>query len=230
MATALNEKVSILSDLEDLPQIHRPDFPSEEIQPKHVLELVLAVQSNILKLKKFKGRTRIPPIVRIKKPADVLRIIMACNIILDSLVHKKITPSYPFLMTQHLESILTDAIVQIGRVEPKSSFKRYNTVAPKDVFINAEIMYKTLTTTSHLKFNVDFPLRPYYLPYKENDIKPIHVFTVSVMNVVLLKDLLRRYGLNVRKRDILPLSPNITPSHVYAAYEKILFLTRFFIM
>jgi len=47
---------------------------------------------------------------------------------------------------------------------------------------------------------------------------------------VLFNDLIRRYGIPQYNNVNLPAPSGMTPAHIYAEYEKILFLTYFFIM
>ena len=87
IATAVNEKVGILIDIEGLPEIKRPNFPNENIQPKDVLQLIEVIQNNILKLKPEVEFKRV--IVKGKSPSDVLRILVRINLLLDNLVDKQ---------------------------------------------------------------------------------------------------------------------------------------------
>jgi hypothetical protein len=229
IASALNEKVAILSSFTGKNSIIRPKFPSSDIQPKHVLALVLAIQQNLLNLKTDNSLSSTSNSIKGKKPVDVLRIILACNLLIDRLIDKQLTPEHPMFIAERIKYTLSAAIKASNKVEPDSQFAIYNNVEPRNVFANAEILFKTLSNTTRLRFNVSFPQRPFYLPYQESDIKPIHVFTVSTINEILLKNLIRRSGYPVETTDTTKQRKNTTPGHVYAAYEQILFLTRFFI-
>jgi hypothetical protein len=229
IASALNEKVAILNSIAGIRSIIRPKFPASDIQPKHVLALVLAIQQNLLNLNPDNKLSSTSNSIKGKKPVDVLRIILACNLLIDRLIAKQLTPEHPMLIAERIKFTLSAAIKASKKVEPDSQFAIYNNVEPRNVFANTEILFKTLSNTTLLRFNVNFPQRPFYLPDQESDIKPIHVFTVSTINEILLKDLIRRSGHPVETINTTKQHKNTTPGHVYAAYEQILFLTRFFI-
>ena len=228
IATALNEKVGILIDIKGLSDIKRHDFPNENIQPKNVLQLIKVIKGNIQKLKPETEFKQI--IVKGKSPRDVLRVLIRINILLDILIDKQFPPKYLYMMVQRLKKKLTYAIAQSGRKQPKSNFELFSNVESKDLFVNAENMFKTLMNTTRLKFELDYPERPYYSPYERSEIRPYHVYTITVMNIVLFNDLIRRYGIPQYNNVNLPVSSGMTPAHIYAEYEKILFLTYFFIM
>jgi len=228
IATALNEKVGILIDIEGLSGVKRHDFPNENIQPKNVLQLIRVIQNNIQILKPETEFKRI--IVRGKSPRDVLHVLIRINLLLDNLIDKELSTKYLYMMVQRLNKNLTYAIAQSGRKQPKSNFELFSKVESKDLFVNAENMFKILMNTTRLKFELDYPERPYYSPYDRSEIRPYHVYTITVMNIVLFNDLIRRYGIPQYNNVNLPAPSGMTPAHIYAEYEKILFLTYFFIM
>lgn len=228
IATALNEKVAMLMDIEGLSDIKKNIFPSEEIKPKNVLQLIKVIQKNIQKLRPKTKSKRIT--VQGKSPRDVLRVLIRTNLLLDNLVDKKFSTKHLYNMVQRLKENLIHAIIHSGRKQPKSQFSLFNNVESKDLFVNAENMFKTLMNTTRLKFELDYPERPYYSPYDKSEIRPYHVYTITVMNIVLFKDLIRRYGIPQYNNKKLPMTSAITPAHIYAEYEKILFLTYFFNM
>lgn len=228
IATALNEKVGVLFDIKGLSGFKHHDFPNEDIQPKNVLELIRVIQSNIQKLKPDTKFKRI--IVKGKIPRNVLRVLIKTNMLLDNLIDEKFSTRHLSMMVQRLKTNLIYAIDQSGRKPPQSNFELFRNVEPKDLFVNAENMFKTLMNTTRLKFELDYPEKPYYSPYDKSETKRYHVFTITVMNIVLFNDLIRRYGIiqlnNVTQTD----SSEMTLAHLYADYEKINFLTYFFIM
>jgi len=228
IATALNEKVEVLFDIKGLSDFKHHDLPSEDIQPKNVLQLIKVIQSNIQKLKpdtEFK-RT----IVKGKIPRNVLRVLIKTNILLDNLIDKEFSTKHLYMMVQRLKKNLMHAIAQSGRKPPKNNFELFRNVEPKDLFVNAENMFKTLMNTTRLKFELDYPETPYYSPYDKSETRPYHVFTITVMNIVLLNDLIRRYGIIQSDNVPQPVTSKVTLAHIYADYEKINFLTYFFIM
>ncbi len=228
IATALNEKVGLLMDIEGLSDIKRHAFPNEDIQPKNVLKLIKVIQSNIQKLKPETQFER--KIVQGKSPRDVLRVLIRTNLLLDNLVDKTFSPKYLYTMVQQLKKNLMHAIVQSGRRLPKSNFALFSNVESKDLFVNAENMFKTLMNTTRLKFDQDYPERPYYSPYDKSEIRPYHVYTITVMNIVLFKDLIRRYDIPQYNNEKLTISSVVSPAHIYAEYEKVLYLMYFFNM
>ncbi|SFC68836.1 hypothetical protein [Pseudoalteromonas denitrificans] len=228
ITTALNEKVAILFIKSGVTHFQRTDFPNEEIQPKHVYQLIKTVQKNIKTLFpniKFENKGN-----KEKHPADVLRMLVASNLILDELITQKLTPKYPFLVVQNLKDNLRIALKKEKKEIPIIHYEAYAHVEPRDVFINAQNLFATLANTAHLKFGIEYPKRPYYIPLNEDDIKPSHVFTVTIINQILLKDLFRRNGFSFVHPLALSAKMPITPAHVYAAYEEALLLTLFFIM
>ena len=232
ITTALNEKLAILNVLAGLPSIQPPAHPGEEIQPKHVLKLMNLVQRNLQMLVpdiKFRKKDVVG-----KRPADVLRILVSCHLSLDKLIEEQLTPKYPFLLVSQLKEVLTHAIEQTGHPVPKIPIHLYQGVKPKDVLVYAENMLKTLMGIAHLKYDVEYPSRPYYTPHDGKYTQPLHVFTVSSMNIVLLKDFIRRQGLQAhigsREGATLVTGTDITPAHVYALYEEVLYLTSYFII
>lgn len=228
IATALNEKIAILSDIEGFASIKRHNFPNESIEPKNVLQLIKVIQSNIQKLMpdiKFEG-----VIAKGKSPKDVLRVLVRINLLLDNLIDKHFSTKYLYAMVQRLKRDLTYAITQSGRTPPISNYELFNNVESKDLFFNAENMFKILMNTTRLKFDLDYPERPYYSPYDKSKIQPYHVYTITVMNIVLFNDLMRRHGIpQYDNRDSSYFS-KVTPAHIYVEYEKIMFLIYFFIM
>lgn len=228
IATALNEKVGVLMDIEGLSDIKRHAFPNEDTQPKNVLQLIKVIQHNIQKLRPETQFERI--IVHGKSPRDVLRVLIRTNLLIDNLVDKKFSPKYLYTMVQQLKKNLIHAIVQSGRRLPKSDYALFSNVESKDLFVNAENMFKTLMNTTRLKFDQDYPERPYYSPYDKSEIRPYHVYTITVMNIVLLKDLIRRYDIPQYNNEKLTISSVVSPAHIYAEYEKILYMMYFFNM
>lgn len=228
IATALNEKVAVLFDIKGLSGFKRHNFPNENIQPKNVLLLIKVIQDNIQKLKPETEFKRI--IVKGKSPRNVLRVLIKTNILLDNLIDKQFSTKHLYMMVQRLKTSLLYAIAQSGRKPPQSNFELFRNVEPKDLFVNAENMFKTLMNTTRLKFEIDYPEKPYYRPYDKSEIRPYHVFTITVMNMVLFNDLIRRYGIIQSNNVTLPVTSEMTLAHIYADYEKINFLTYFFIM
>ena len=228
MATTLNEKVAILNHLLGFPFVTRPEFPKSDIAARHIHELVKAIQKNVKQLNSETTFQSIP--VNGKDPVDVYRQIMACNLLVDTLLKNKVTPKYPLMMVQRLKEVLSYAMLQTEQNLPPSPLALYENVQPKDVFIVAENLLKLLMSSAHLKFQVNYPSRPYYVPQERHMIKPIHVFTITVVNMIILEDVIRRMELQIPKVANLPINVGITPAHVYSAYEEVSLLAHYFLL
>lgn len=228
IATALNEKVIMLNQLNNKSQHLRPDFPNKNITPSQVMDLMLAIEHN-LKVLNMDADFTVRP-VQNKRPKDVLRVLVRSNLLLDSLLDKKLLPSSPFRVLEQIEKLLVARVSDSYPSLVKQQYTLYDDVKPNDVFVNAENMFNTLMSTTSLKYGIDYPGRPYYSPYDDKQIKPIHVFTITVMNRVLLQDLMRRQG-QPNAVDYGTLSRQvIKPAHVYRKYEKSLMLMRIYLL
>ncbi|MCG7530825.1 hypothetical protein MHM98_05565 [Psychrobium sp. MM17-31] len=228
IGTALNEKILILNELGNKSQYIRPDFPSKDITPAQVLTLMLAIEHN-LKLFNIEADFT-SKVYKNKKPKDVLRVLVRCNLLLDNLLDKKILPSSPYRVVGQIEKLLTKAVQTDFPTVVKQQYPLYNSVKPNDVFVNAENMFNPLMSATSLKFGIDYPSRPYYSPYNNKHIKPIHVFTITVMNRVLLQDLMRRQGQGYLIEHNDTRIDGIEPANVYQRYEKALMLMRLYLL
>ena len=228
IATALNEKVIMLNQLNNKSQHLRPNFPNKDITPAQVLELILAIEHN-LKMFDINADFKIQ-LAKNKRPEDVLRALVRSNVLLDSLLDKKLLPSSPFSVVKQIEQLLTNQLSKQYSTLVKQQYALYDDVKPNHVFVNAENMFNSLMSTTSLKYNIDYPGRPYYSPYDNKHIEPIHVFTITVMNRVLLQDLMRRQG---HAYDVVydyQSQRVIKPTHVYQTYEKALLLMRLYLL
>ena len=224
MATALNEKLAILIDIAglDSKSVGRPGFPEGNIEPKHVLELVKTIQSNFLLLAPDSGFR--PSRVSNKAPTDVLRLILACNLIVDSMLKGTITPNYPYSLVSRLKTLL-ESLTEVKAPSFKSEL--YNKVLPAEVFIVAESISKILINTAHLTLKDKYPNKPYFNLLSNEDIRPVDVFTLTVFNWVLLMDI-THYAeppaanyIEVKKK---------SPADVYAVYQQVFYLTGYFLL
>ncbi|MGB1297730.1 MAG: hypothetical protein ACPG8A_05625 [Psychrobium sp.] len=228
IGTALNEKILILNELGNKSQYIRPGFPSQDITPAQVLTLMLAIEHN---LKLFNiDADFVTKAYKNKQPKDVLRVLVRCNLLLDNLLDKKILPSSPYRVVGQIEDLLTKAVQSDFPNVVKQQYPMYNNVKPNDVFVNAENMFNTLMSATSLKFGIDYPSRPYYSPYNNKHIKPIHVFTITVMNRVLLQDFMRRQGQSYSVKYNDSQIGGIEPANVYQRYEKALMLMRIYLL
>ena len=228
IATALNEKVIMLNQLNNKSQHLRPDFPNKDITPAQVLKLILAIEHN-LKMFDINADFKIQ-LAKNKRPEDVLRALVRSNLLLDSLLDKKLLPSSPFSVVKQIEQLLTNQLSKQYSTLVKQQYALYGDVKPNHVFVNAENMFNSLMSTTSLKYNIDYPGRPYYSPYDNKHIEPIHVFTITVMNRVLLQDLMRRQGHAYNVVYDYQYQRVIKPTHVYQTYEKALLLMRLYLL
>jgi len=227
IATALNEKIIIMNNAEHKKRLKSPDFPNKTITPKEVLSLVLAIEHN-LKILRPKSQF-LPKPVKNKRPKDVLRVLVRCNLLLDSIIENRLHPKHPYQVVGKMNNLLTRVISLKKQPLLSMSYPIYSGVKPIDVFVNAENLFKSIMSAGHLKYNIDYPRRPYYNPYDEKRIKPMHVFTVTVMNWVLLQDYIRRSGIRLNSQLSVKTSSNIVPANVYQQYEKTLLLWRIYL-
>lgn len=227
LATALNEKIIMLNHSKQHRASIRPAFPAIEITPSQVMTIMIAIEKNLKILSPsslftFKAFNN-------KQPKDVLRILIRCNLLLDTMLEPLLLPHYPYRVVLEISQLLTNALPDKQPSVHHKKFVLYPQVKPKDVFVNAENMFNTLMSSTYLKFNIQYPKKPYYAPYNEKNIKPIHVFTMTVMNRVLLKDFLRRNGHLTTPQSSTDNLEKIKPAHVYQQYEKALLLLRYYL-
>lgn len=224
IATALNEKIIILNLTERSDKVLRPTFPFKNISPSDVLDLLKIVEKN-LKIfnpdiqffrKTFEG----------KQSEDVLRMLIRCNLLIDNILNKKVFPQHTYQIVKQINDVLINANTNEKRNVIPLTYPFYENANPHDVFINAKNMFNTLMSSAHLKYNVQYPKRPYYNPYDDEEIKPIHIFTMTIMNRVLLQDYIYRNGFKSFINTEITLVDNITPAHAYQEYDKALYLLR----
>jgi len=227
IATALNEKIILMAKIQDEKRLERPKFPNKTITPTEVLSLVLAIEHN---LKVLQPNSKFSlELVKHKRPKDVLRLLVRCHLLIDSVIEKMLLPKHPFQVVEQMNNLLVEANASTNQSVLLTAYPMYSAVKPTDVFVNAESLFKSLMSAGHLKYNIDYPKRPYYSPYDEKRIKPVHVFTVTVMNWVLLQDYLRRSGKHFNSTLEFRAVSNIVPANVYQQYEKTLLLWRIYL-
>lgn len=227
IATALNEKIIILNGMDKKDQILRPEFPNRDITPAQVLSLILAIEHNLKVLNPSSKFHQEPSNNR--HPKDVLRLLVRCNLLIDSMLVNNILPQYPYQVVQQINQLLLQGITANNKILSNISYPLYLNAKPVDVFVHVKNMFSSLMSAAHLKYDIDYPQRPYYRPYNERDIKPIHVFTVTVMNRVLLQDFMRRHHSKVNSSLNFKLMKSMAPANVYQQYEKALLLLQVYL-
>lgn len=222
LASALNEKVRLL--MVDDSRFIRPVFPYREITPGDVFNLVKVISKNITT-----GEPQLATTKKVtnKKPKDVLRLLTKCNLKLDALISAKLTPNYPLQQVQYINNILVQMFNGANRDMPDLEQASFKAVTPEHVFSYAENLYRLLVNLGYLKFQIPYPRKPYYSPFDDSKTRPSNVFTLTVINTILLKDLSWRLNYSI-KSQLPELQKNpVNPSVVYQQYTKVLLFSHY---
>ena len=218
MAIALNEKLGVYMATKQINGFTRSGPPKAKITPGDVHALVLIAQRNLatmasnLTLERHQAKD--------KKPADVLVEIIYANLWIDQLMDGKITPDYPFQITQmiqhELERLRQHANINPILVNPPT----YAKATPGNVFNNAENFYRLLVLSDTMRNQVSNPNHTYDIRSSGTQVKPIHVFTLSVFNLYYLTVIEHRLGLTPNLT-YPELKQSLTPADVFRQYDII---------
>lgn len=212
MAAALNYKLQVYAQINKKKWKGSP-FPSEQIKPKHVRDVLYIVKENIANIfgiSSFKSYE-----ITSKTPADVMKELTYANQWLDKLM--------PFVKPQYTLATLDETQKILNRIYEKYSIpffdikvKKHKKITPNDVFINVTASYNLLRILKFSHSKKSSPSHPYDILSAKDKIVPLDIFTITSINLFMLYSSALDMGIkDIDTTGLLKIKPNIKPNDIF---------------
>ena len=222
LSAALNEKLGIYMANKKISGFIPSPIPNQKITPANVKTLLLIAQKNFANIVPDAGLIYEP--AKDKKPTDVMKEVTYANLWIDFLLQGHVKPAYPYLALQHIQYELKRLNQHLGLPSKMGNPAAYPKASPGDVFKNAENFYHILALYDHMTHQSVNPKHPYDISSSKIQIRPIHVYSLSIFNLFYLYSVEKRLGLDPDQHFNDQLATDIKPADVFKKYDQLISL------